>query len=91
MPKILIIKLADPQHLLVLGMIAAGVFAAAFFCTGVVDYSAYVEKRRATECSELLHKVGNDTLTPLTEDASVEIGACLLQFHQIVPTSGENP
>lgn len=37
---------------------------------------------RARECSEMLHGYAEGTLVPLTKDASVEIGACLLQFNQ---------
>ena len=37
---------------------------------------------RATECSALLHGYGAGTIVPLTLDASVEIGACMLQFNQ---------
>ena len=37
---------------------------------------------RAQECSELLHGYEDGTIVPLTDSASVEIGACLLQFNQ---------
>ena len=49
---------------------------------GLIHYASIMETQRATLCSRILHKVGNGTLVPITEDASVEIGACLLQFNQ---------
>ena len=65
-----------------LGLVVGFILSALIFFATLVEYAGYVVERRATECSELLHKVSNDTLSPLTEDASVEIGACLLQFNQ---------
>lgn len=41
-----------------------------------------IETDRARECSRLLHGVDNATLTPVHNDARIEVGACLLQFNQ---------
>jgi len=37
---------------------------------------------KAEECSRLLIKTANATLTPVHEDAEIQIGACILYFDQ---------
>jgi hypothetical protein len=48
----------------------------------LIHYASGLEESRATHCSQLLHGFNDGTIVPLTDDASVEIGACLLQFNQ---------
>jgi hypothetical protein len=54
--------------------------------TLTVNYVSTANARRvedrAMECSKLLHGYKDGTIVPLTDDASLEIGACLLQFKQ---------
>ena len=44
---------------------------------------------RAMHCSRILHGYSAGTLVPLTKHASIEIGACLLQFNQPLATGEE--
>ena len=54
---------------------------------GLIRYTTILGEQRAVYCSTILHRYQAGTLVPITEDASVEIGACLLQFNQ--PLTGE--
>ena len=56
---------------------------------GLINYASVTKRNRAVECSQMLHGYQAGTLVPITEDASVEIGACLLEFNQ--PLTGETP
>ena len=49
---------------------------------GLIHYASVTDMRQAVHCSRILHGYKEGTLIPLTEDASVEIGACLLRFNQ---------
>ena len=55
---------------------------------GLIHYASVTDMRQAVHCSRILHGYKEGTLIPLTEDASVEIGACLLRFNQQL--TGEN-
>jgi hypothetical protein len=48
----------------------------------LINFGMDMKRGRAVECSRLLHEVREGTKVPLHKDASVEIGACLLQFNQ---------
>ena len=58
-------------------------------CMALITYASKARTYRAVECSQMLHGYKAGTLVPITEDASVEIGACLLEFNQ--PLTGEKP
>ena len=57
-------------------------FMAFFMVMLVLIFHHWALESRATECSALLHGFNDGTIVPLTDDASIEIGACLLQFKQ---------
>jgi len=46
----------------------------------IIEYASWVATDKATECSRLLHGYADGTMVPITEDASIEIGACVLLY-----------
>ena len=72
----------SPLHILV------AVAVLCFVCAATVRLHHVMAAARAMECSAMLHGVEEGTLVPLTKDASIEIGACMLQFNQPIGEDG---
>lgn len=63
-------------------------FMAFFMALILITFHHWALESRATQCSQLLHGYEAGTIVPLTKDASVEIGACMLQFNQPIGEDG---